>query len=92
MIMHGDAERRANLDDRLRHLDVGRRRRRIAGGVVVHQNNRGRREFEGALDDFARIDRRMVDRADLLTLVGNQAVALVEKQDANPAGLLASPG
>jgi len=48
----------------------------------VHQNNRGRREFEGALDDFARIDRRMVDRADLLALVGNQAVALVEKQDA----------
>ena len=48
----------------------------------MHQNNRGRREFEGALDDFARIDRRMVDRADLLALVGNQAVALVEKQDA----------
>lgn len=48
----------------------------------MHQNDRGRREFERALDDFARIDRRMIDRPDLLALVGNQAVALVEKQDA----------
>ena len=36
VIVHGDAERPRDVDDRFRHLDVGLRRRRIAGGVVVH--------------------------------------------------------
>ena len=33
----GNAERARHLDDSLRHLDVGARGRRIAGGVFVHQ-------------------------------------------------------
>ena len=32
VIVHGDAERPRDVDDRLRHLDVRLRRRRIAGG------------------------------------------------------------
>ena len=38
VIMHGDAEWRGDVDDRLGHLDIGLRRRRIAGGMVVHQS------------------------------------------------------
>jgi hypothetical protein len=35
-----------------------------------------------APQNLARIHRRVIDRADLLAFVGDQAVALVEKQDA----------
>jgi hypothetical protein len=37
VVVHGDAERGRDIDDRLGHLDVGLRGRRIAAGVVVHQ-------------------------------------------------------
>ncbi len=37
MVVHGNAERCCNLDDRLGHMDIGLRWRRIAGGMVVHQ-------------------------------------------------------
>jgi hypothetical protein len=37
MVVHGNAERLCHLDDLLGHLDIGARRRRVAGGVVVHQ-------------------------------------------------------
>ena len=40
------------------------------------------RQFERALDHLARIDRRVVDGAGLLQLVGDELVALVEEQDA----------
>ena len=40
-----------------------------------------------ALDHFARIDRRVIDGADLLQFVGDELVALVEEQHAE---LLAS--
>ena len=39
MVVHGDAERARDLDNRLRHLDVGARRGGIAGGMVVHQDS-----------------------------------------------------
>ena len=35
VVVHVDAERAGDVDDRLGHLDIGLRRRRIAGGVVV---------------------------------------------------------
>ena len=38
VIVHGDAERLGDVDDRLGHLDVGLRRRGIAARVVVHQS------------------------------------------------------
>jgi hypothetical protein len=34
VVVHGDAERRGDIDDRLGHPDVRLRRRRIAGGVI----------------------------------------------------------
>ena len=38
VVMHGDPERLGDVDDRFRHLDVGLRRRRIAGGMVVQES------------------------------------------------------
>jgi hypothetical protein len=37
VIMHGDAERPGDVDDRFRHLDVRLRRRGIAEGMVVQE-------------------------------------------------------
>ena len=88
VVVHGNAERTRHFDHCLGHLDVGARGRGIARGVIVDQDDGGRRQFQRALDDLARIDRRMVDGAFLLLLVGDQLIALVEEQDAE---LLASP-
>ena len=64
-----------------RHVDVGARWRRVARGVVVHEDQRRGGELERASDDLARIDRRVVHRTRLLHLVGNELVALVEEDD-----------
>lgn len=37
VVVHGDAERPCRVDDHLRHVDVGARRGRIAGGMVVDE-------------------------------------------------------
>jgi hypothetical protein len=37
VVVHGDAERGGDIDDRLGHLDVGLRGRRIAGRVIVQK-------------------------------------------------------
>jgi hypothetical protein len=36
VVVHGNAERGGDIDDRLGHMDIGLRRRRVAGGMVVH--------------------------------------------------------
>jgi hypothetical protein len=35
VVVHGNPERARNGGDHLGHLDVGARRRRVAGGVIV---------------------------------------------------------
>jgi len=80
VIVHRDAERLRGIDDVARDGDVGFGRGRVAGRMVVHQDQGGSVEFEGALDDLARIDRRVVDRAALLPLVLDQHVLAVEEQ------------
>src|SRR3954453_7136774 len=50
--------------------------------MVVHQDQRGRGQFQRALDHLARIDRGVIDGAGLLHLVGDELVALVEEQQA----------
>ena len=42
VVVHGNAERLRHGDDLLRHLDISARGRRIAGRMIVHQDNRGR--------------------------------------------------
>ena len=81
VVVDDDAERLCDLCDLLRHLDVGGRRRGVAGGVVVDEDEGARRELERPLHDLARVDRRMVDGAGLLHLVGDEGVALVEEQE-----------
>src|SRR5215204_4686771 len=49
-------------------------------GVVVDEDESGRRKLKRPLHDLARIDGRVVDRAGLLHLVRDQRVALIEKQ------------
>src|SRR6266852_988549 len=82
VVVHRNPERLGDLRDLPRHLDVGARRRRVAGGLIVDQDDSGRGQFQRPFDHFTWIDRRMIDRADLLDLVGDELVALVEKQDA----------
>ncbi len=81
VVVHRDPERRGNLNDLPRHLNISRGRRRIAGGVIVHQNDRSGRKLQRAFDKLTRVNGRMIDGAFLLYLVGDQVVALVEKQD-----------
>ena len=54
VVVDGNAEGASDFDNRLRHLDVRARGRGIAGGMVVHEDDRGGGEFERALDHLAR--------------------------------------
>ena len=61
MVVHGHAERGGGFDDLLSHRDIRLRRCRVARGMVVHQDQSGRAEFERTFDHLAGINRRMVD-------------------------------
>ena len=50
--------------------------------MVVHQDDGGGGELERALDHLARIDRGVVDGAGLVPFIGDEVIALVEKEDA----------
>src|ERR1700719_3047059 len=58
------------------------RRPRIAGWMIVDKDDRRSAEFEGAAHDLPGVNRRMIDRADALNLVGDQMILLVEKKHA----------
>ena len=57
--------------------------------MVVHHDEGGGAQLQRAAHHLARIDRRVVDRAGLLHLVGDQRVARVEEQEAELLDLLA---
>jgi hypothetical protein len=46
----------------------------------VHQDQRRGIQFESPLDDLARIDRRVIDRAALLPFMLDQFVLAIEEQ------------
>src|SRR5271167_3234733 len=48
--------------------------------MVVDQNQSGCPELERPLDDFAGINRRMIDRAALLPLVLDQCILAIEEE------------
>src|SRR4051794_26566850 len=48
----------------------------------MDEDDRRRGEVEGAAHDFTRINRRVIDRAATLHLIGDQAIALVEEKNA----------
>ena len=46
VVVHRDAERLRHVDDRLCHVDVGARGRRVAGGMIVDEPIRCSRELK----------------------------------------------
>lgn len=48
----------------------------------MHEDERRGGKLEGAAHDFARIDRRVIDRADALNLIGDQTILFIEEKDA----------
>src|SRR5690606_10826780 len=87
-----DSKRLCRGDQQLGHLDIRARGRRIAGWVIVDQDDRARGQFQRAAYHLARIDRRMIDRADLLAFVSDEAVLLVQEEDAELLALLKRHG
>ena len=87
VIVHRDAEQLAHLGDFLGHLDIGRRRHRIAGGISVDQDQCRAADVERPPDHLARIERSVVDSSRLLQFVGDELVLTVEKENAKLFGL-----
>ena len=78
MVVHADAQRSQGVDDLAGHIDVGGRGRRIAGRVVVQQNEGAGAQLQRTARHLARIDRGVVDGAGAQLLVGDQLVLLVQ--------------
>jgi hypothetical protein len=74
-------ERLGRIDDHLGHIDVRARRRGVARGMIVDQNDSGGGKLKGAFHDLAGLDRRVIDCTSSLDFVGNQRVSLVQKQN-----------
>ncbi len=83
VVVHGNAERARHGNDLVRHLDIGARGCRVAGRVVVHQDDGGCRKLQRAFDHLARINRRVVDGADLLRFVAMSWLGLSRKMTRN---------
>src|SRR6185312_4273045 len=81
MVMDRDVQGLRGGGDFTRHVDVRTTGRRIATRMIVHQNDGGGAEFERTLDNLARINGRVVDRAARLNLVGDEDVLAVEEKD-----------
>ena len=77
VVVDRDAEGLCGVDNHLGHVDIGPRRRGIAGGMIVDEDQGCGRKLQRPPHNLARIDRRMIDRAPPLNLVGDQCVALV---------------
>ena len=80
MVVDIDLQCPAGVYDLLGHVDIRPRGGGIARGVVVQQDDVAARQFQGAAHHLARIDRRVIDRAAVQDLIGDQLVLLVEKQ------------
>src|SRR6185437_13957427 len=81
MIVNRNVQGFRRVGDVARHVDVGASGRRVAARMIVHQNYRRSAELERALDDLARIDGRVVDRAACQHFVGDEYVLAIEEED-----------
>src|SRR6516165_4421047 len=79
--MQYNAERGGGFNDVSGDRDIGLRGGGVPGRMVVHQDQRRGAELERALYHLASIDRRVVDGAALLTLVLDEHVLAIEKQE-----------
>ena len=71
-----------DIDDVPGDLHIGGGGGRVSAGMIVHQDQSRGGQFQRPFDHLARIDRRVVDGARLLHLVGDERVALVEEEQA----------
>ena len=84
VVVDDDPEQPPGFRDAARDVDVGPARLRVAARVVVHQDQCARAYVERFLDHFARMDRRLVDRAVTHVMVEDQSVARVEIEHTHP--------
>ena len=54
----------------------------MLSGMIVHKDQCRGGKLKRTLNDLERIDRRMIDGADLLDFVEDQLITLVEKEHA----------
>ena len=80
VVMHGNSDCRHRIHDLPRHRHIRTRGRGVAGRVVVDQHDRRGAVRQRAGDDFARVDRCMVDCAYPGTFAGDELVLLVEEK------------
>src|SRR5689334_25431981 len=81
MIVNRNVQGFCGVGDFARHVDVGAAGRRVAARMIVHQNYRRSAELERTVDDLARIDGRMIDRAARQHFVGDEYVLAIEEED-----------
>jgi len=79
MVVDTDLEGAARLGDAFGRLDVAAAGLGVAGGMIVHQDEPGGTDLECAADDFARIDRGVVDRP-VRHGLSEQAVLRIEEE------------
>ena len=80
MIVDADVEPLARVDDLAGDVDILPAGRWVAGRVIMDKDERRRPQVNGAADDFAGIDRRLVDRSVAHMIVADQHVAAVQLQ------------
>src|SRR5579872_2438661 len=82
VIVHIQAQRCGSCGDLFCNGNVVFTWRWVAARMVVDEDDGGSAQIERALYHLARVNGRMVDRAGLLDLVGNQRMLVVEEQHA----------
>ena len=65
------------LHDPVRHFYIGAGGGGVARGMIMDENDGTGRKLQSPLDNFARVNRRVIDRAFLLHLIGDEQVLLV---------------
>lgn len=86
MVVDADPDGGGRVYDPPGGVDVARTWLRIAGGMVVGEDQSGRAHLQRPAHDLARVDRNLADAALRERLVPQQLVARVEEQDPQPLG------
>ena len=84
VVVQGQPKHATSLLNVLRHSYVRLRWFWVAGRMIVDQDQGRSIEIQAAPDDFARIDRHMIDGAHAKAFVGNEPVLAVQVQDVKP--------
>src|SRR5438132_13579051 len=79
--MHRYSQWGGYLDDVLGHRDVRSGRGRIAGGMIMHEDQRLSPQFESAFDHLASINWGVIDRPPLLPLILDQRILSIEEEN-----------